>query len=79
MVLIRNSFRGNYQSCLEKLRPKRILPGVEGYKQSTQGLSWGLVPYIQGSPPPVDFVRNMWTGEGSTNKHRLCMYLDMLL
>ncbi|MEX2592953.1 MAG: TonB-dependent receptor [Anditalea sp.] len=43
--------------------------GIEGYKQSTQGLSWGLVPYIQGAPPPVDFVNNMWTGEGSTNEH----------
>lgn len=52
-----------------------FLQGVEGYKQSTQGLSWGLVPYIQGSPPPVDFIRNMWTGEGSTNKHP-AMYIS---
>ncbi|MEO5603455.1 MAG: TonB-dependent receptor [Cyclobacteriaceae bacterium] len=49
--------------------------GVEGLKQSTQGLSWGLVPYIQGSPPPVDFIENMWTGEGSTNKHP-AMYIS---
>ena len=49
--------------------------GIEGYKQSTQGLSWGLVPYIQGSPPPVDFVNNMWTGEGSTNEHP-AMYIS---
>jgi hypothetical protein len=43
--------------------------GVEGFKMSTQGLTWGLTPYIQGSPPPVDFVNNRWTGEGSTNEH----------
>lgn len=49
--------------------------GVEGVKQSTQGLSWGLVPYIQGSPPPVDFINNMWTGEGSTNSHP-AMYIS---
>jgi hypothetical protein len=44
-----------------------FIQGVEGLKMSTQGLSWGLVPYIQGSPPPMDFIRNRWTGEGSTN------------
>ncbi|MCC5937915.1 MAG: TonB-dependent receptor [Lunatimonas sp.] len=49
--------------------------GVEGVAQSTQGLSWGLVPYIQGSPPPVDFINNMWTGEGSTNSHP-AMYIS---
>jgi TonB-linked SusC/RagA family outer membrane protein len=49
--------------------------GIEGYKQSTQGLSWGLSPYTQGSPPPMDFVNNMWTGEGSTNKHP-AMYIS---
>ncbi|WP_339925700.1 TonB-dependent receptor [uncultured Cyclobacterium sp.] len=49
--------------------------GVEGYKQSTQGLTWGLVPYIQGSPPPIDFINNMWTGEGSTNAHP-AMYIS---
>ncbi|MEX0882935.1 MAG: TonB-dependent receptor [Cyclobacteriaceae bacterium] len=49
--------------------------GLEGYKQSTQGLSWGLAPYIQGSPPPVDFINNMWTGEGSTNAHP-AMYIN---
>ncbi|MGR3304371.1 MAG: SusC/RagA family TonB-linked outer membrane protein, partial [Candidatus Scalindua sp.] len=43
--------------------------GVEGFKMSTQGLTWGLTPYIQGSPPPVDFVNNRWTGDGSTNEH----------
>jgi hypothetical protein len=49
--------------------------GVEGYKQSTQGLSWGLVPYIQGSPPPVDFIKNMWTPENPTNNHP-AMYIS---
>jgi TonB-linked SusC/RagA family outer membrane protein len=44
-----------------------FIQGVEGLKMSTQGLSWGLVPYIQGSPPPMDFVNSRWTGEGSTN------------
>lgn len=49
--------------------------GVEGLRQSTQGLSWGLTPYIQGSPPPMDFIRNMWTGEGSTNEQP-AMYIS---
>jgi hypothetical protein len=49
--------------------------GVEGYKMSTQGLTWGLTPYIQGSPPPMDFVNNRWTGEGSTNEQP-AMYIS---
>jgi TonB-linked SusC/RagA family outer membrane protein len=43
--------------------------GVEGQKLSVQGLAWGLVPYIQGSPPPADFIENMWTPENPTNEH----------
>ncbi len=42
--------------------------GVAGQKSFSQGLGWGLVPYIQGSPPTNDFIKKMWTGEGSTNK-----------
>lgn len=42
--------------------------GVYGQKSYVQGLGWGLVPYIQGSPPTNDFIKKMWTGEGSTNK-----------
>ncbi|MEO9004884.1 MAG: TonB-dependent receptor [Ginsengibacter sp.] len=49
--------------------------GVYGLKASTQGLTWGLTPYIQGSPPPVDFVEHRWTGEGSTNKYP-AMYIS---
>lgn len=52
-----------------------FIQGVEGLKMSTQGLSWGLVPYIQGSPAPMDFVRNRWTGEGSTNSQP-AMYIS---
>lgn len=43
--------------------------GVKGQKLSVQGLAWGLVPYIQGSPPPMDFIENMWTPENPTNEH----------
>ncbi|GBF21658.1 MULTISPECIES: SusC/RagA family TonB-linked outer membrane protein [Arenibacter] len=43
--------------------------GVEGSKAHVQTLAWGLTPYMQGSPPTVDFVNNRWTGEGSTNSH----------
>jgi TonB-linked SusC/RagA family outer membrane protein len=49
--------------------------GVQGQKISAQGLTWGAVPYIQGSPPTVDFVNNRWTGEGSTNKYP-AMYIS---
>lgn len=49
--------------------------GVEGQKSFMQGLGWGLVPYIQGSPPTNDFIKKMWTGEGSTNKDP-AMYLS---
>ncbi|MEO6000482.1 MAG: TonB-dependent receptor [Chitinophagaceae bacterium] len=52
-----------------------FVQGLYGLKATTQGLSWGLVPYIQGSPPPVDFIKNMWTGEGSTNKNP-AMYIS---
>jgi hypothetical protein len=52
-----------------------FVQGVEGLKMSTQGLSWGLVPYIQGSPPTMDFVNSRWTGEGSTNSQP-AMYIS---
>ncbi|MEO8416181.1 MAG: TonB-dependent receptor [Ginsengibacter sp.] len=52
-----------------------FIQGVYGLKASTQGLTWGLTPYIQGSPPPVDFVKDRWTGEGSTNKNP-AMYIS---
>lgn len=44
-----------------------FLQGVQGTK--TRATNWGLIPFTQGSPPPMDFVRNHWTGEGSTNKY----------
>ena len=43
------------------------IQGISGLKATTQGLSWGLTPYIQGSPPPMDLVKNQWTKDGSTN------------
>lgn len=49
--------------------------GVQGQKISAQGLTWGAVPFIQGSPPTIDFVNNRWTGEGSTNKNP-AMYIS---
>lgn len=41
--------------------------GVNGLKTWTS--AWGLAPFMQGSPPTMDFVNNHWTGEGSTNKY----------
>jgi TonB-linked SusC/RagA family outer membrane protein len=43
--------------------------GIYGVKNYNQGWQWGLTPFSQGSPPTMDFVRNHWTGEGSTNKY----------
>ncbi len=34
--------------------------GVAGQKSFSQGLGWGLVPYIQGSPPTKDFIGKMY-------------------
>ena len=44
-----------------------FLQGVEGTKSLSR--NWGITPYEQGSPPTKDFVKNHWTGEGSTNKY----------
>ncbi|MDP4130519.1 MAG: TonB-dependent receptor [Bacteroidota bacterium] len=52
-----------------------FIQGVYGLKASTQGLTWGLTPFIQGSPPPMDLVKHQWTGEGSTNKYP-AMYIS---
>ncbi len=52
-----------------------FIQGVYGLKATTQGLSWGLTPYIQGSPPPMDLVKNQWTKDGSTNLHP-AMYIS---
>jgi TonB-linked SusC/RagA family outer membrane protein len=45
--------------------------GIEGVKNYLGGMhrAWGYAPYVQGSPPTMDLVRNHWTGEGSTNKY----------
>jgi TonB-linked SusC/RagA family outer membrane protein len=40
--------------------------GVHGQKFYNSG-GWGSTPYVQGSAPSVDFVKNRWTGEGSSN------------
>jgi TonB-linked SusC/RagA family outer membrane protein len=45
--------------------------GIEGVKNWLGGMhrAWGFAPYVQGSPPTMDFVKNRWTGPGSTNKN----------
>lgn len=40
--------------------------GVQGQKFYNGG-GWGVTPYTQGSAPTLDFIRDRWTGEGSTN------------
>ncbi|MDR2272955.1 MAG: TonB-dependent receptor [Sphingobacterium sp.] len=49
-----------------------LLQGVQGRKIFTDG--WGLEPFIQGTPPTVDFVNNRWTGAGSTNENPRLYY-----
>jgi TonB-linked SusC/RagA family outer membrane protein len=45
--------------------------GIEGVKNYVGGMyaAWGYTPFVQGSPPTMDLVKNRWTGEGSTNKY----------
>lgn len=48
--------------------------GVAGQKFYVGGQGWGLTPYIQGTPPSLDFIKHMWTGEGSTNSQPAMYY-----
>jgi len=43
--------------------------GVEGFKHYIGGthMAWGFTPYTQGSPPTMDFIKNMWTPENPSN------------
>ena len=45
--------------------------GVAGTRNYLGGMhrAWGYAPFAQGSPPTMDFVKNHWTGDGSTNKY----------
>ena len=49
--------------------------GVQGQKFYVQNGGWGLSPYVQGSPPTMDFVNNRWTPENHTNKYP-AMYMS---
>ncbi len=48
--------------------------GVAGQKFYVGGSGWGLSPFVQGSAPRLDFIKNMWTGEGSTNSQPAMYY-----
>ncbi len=43
--------------------------GVEGFSHYVGGshMAWGYTPYTQGSPPTLDFIKNMWTPENPSN------------
>lgn len=43
--------------------------GLEGFKHYIGGthMAWGFTPYTQGSPPTLDFIKNMWTPENPSN------------
>lgn len=43
--------------------------GVEGVKHYIGGshTAWGFTPFTQGSPPTLDFIKNMWTPERPSN------------
>lgn len=43
--------------------------GVEGSKHYVGGahMAWGYTPYTQGSPPTLDFIKNMWTPTNPSN------------
>lgn len=43
--------------------------GVQGFSHYVGGshMAWGYTPYTQGSPPTLDFIKNMWTPERPSN------------
>jgi TonB-linked SusC/RagA family outer membrane protein len=65
-------YGGSLNVLWKNLDVSLFLQGVNGLKNlfgGTMHTGWGYVPFAQGSPPTMDFVKNRWTGEGSTNKH----------
>lgn len=46
-----------------------LLQGIHGQKVNSRVLTWGLGNFMQGSPPPVDFVENRWTPDNPTNEY----------
>lgn len=49
-----------------------LFQGVNGRKIFTDG--WGLEPFIQGTPPTLDFINDRWIGPGSTNSNPRLYY-----
>ncbi|MDR1982139.1 MAG: SusC/RagA family TonB-linked outer membrane protein [Tannerellaceae bacterium] len=64
-------YGGSINVLWKNLDVSLFVQGINGLKNYNGGLytGWGYIPYVQGSPPPMDFVKNRWTGEGSTNKY----------
>jgi TonB-linked SusC/RagA family outer membrane protein len=65
-------YGGSLNVFWKNLDVSLFIQGINGVKSQIDGgkqRGWGYVPYIQGSPPTMDFVKNHWTGEGSTNKY----------
>ncbi len=60
-------YGGNIDVIWKNFDVSVFIQGVQGTK--TRATNWGLIPFTQGSPPPMDLVRNAWTGEGSTNEY----------
>lgn len=46
-----------------------FVQGVQGNKLYVGGMhrAWGFAPFAQGSPPTLDFVKNMWTPDRPSN------------
>ena len=44
-----------------------LFQGVQGRRIYTEG--WGLEPFIQGAAPTLDYVKNRWTGPGTSNEY----------
>jgi TonB-linked SusC/RagA family outer membrane protein len=64
-------YGGSLNVLWKNLDVSLFIQGINGVKNYLGGLytAWGYTPYVQGSPPTMDFVKNHWTGEGSTNKY----------
>lgn len=64
-------YGGSINILWKNIDVSAFFQGISGVKNYFGGMhkGWGYVPYVQGSAPTLDFVKNRWQGEGSTNKY----------
>ena len=60
-------YGGNLSLSWKNFDMNAFFQGVQGQKIYISG--FGVQPFTQGTAPTTDFVKNMWTGENSTNSN----------